>query len=31
MLKVPMIPEKLAYQLIDESLYQVESCHKSWM
>ena len=30
-LKVPMIHEKLAYQLIDESLYQVESCQKSWM
>jgi putative membrane protein len=30
-LKVPMIPERLAYQLIDESLYQVQSCQKSWM
>ena len=30
-LKVPMIPERLAYQLIDESLHQVESCQKSWM
>ncbi len=30
-LKVPMIPQRLAYQLIDESLHQVESCQKSWM
>jgi putative membrane protein len=30
-LKVPMITEKLAYQLIDEGLYKVESVHKSWM
>ena len=30
-LKVPMINEKLAYQLIDDGLYQVESCQKSWM
>ena len=30
-LKVPMITEKLAYELIDEGLYKVESCQKSWM
>ncbi|MFQ3189288.1 MAG: putative membrane protein [Paraglaciecola sp.] len=30
-LKVPMINEKLAYKLIDEGLYQVESTQKSWM
>jgi putative membrane protein len=30
-LKVPMINENLAYSLINEGLYQVESCHKSWM
>ena len=30
-LKVPMLPEKLAYKLIDEGLYQVESTQKSWM
>lgn len=30
-LKVPMINEKLAYKLIDEGLYQVESSQKSWM
>lgn len=30
-LKVPMITEKLAYELIDQGLYQVESCQKSWM
>ena len=30
-LKVPMVHEKLAYELIDEGLYQVESCEKSWM
>jgi putative membrane protein len=28
---VPMIDENLAYQLVDEGLYQVESCEKSWM
>jgi putative membrane protein len=30
-LKVPMIHERFAYELIDQGLYQVESCHKSWM
>ena len=30
-LKVPMITENLAYQLIDEGLYKVESMQKSWM
>ena len=30
-LKVPMINQKLAYKLIDEGLYQVESSQKSWM
>jgi putative membrane protein len=30
-LKVPMITEKLAYDLIDDGLYQVESSQKSWM
>jgi putative membrane protein len=30
-LKVPMIAEKLAYELINEGLYKVESCKKSWM
>jgi putative membrane protein len=30
-LKVPMINERLAYKLIDEGLYQVESTEKSWM
>jgi putative membrane protein len=30
-LKVPMIHERLAYELIDEGLWQVESCQKSWM
>ncbi|MFT6989605.1 MAG: putative membrane protein [Paraglaciecola sp.] len=30
-LKVPMITEKLAYDLIDNGLYQVESSQKSWM
>jgi putative membrane protein len=30
-LKVPMVPEILAYELIDEGLYQVQSCQKSWM
>ena len=30
-LSVPMIPEKLAYELIDVGLYQVESSQKSWM
>ena len=30
-LMVPMINERLAYQLIDVGLYQVESCQKSWM
>ncbi len=30
-LKVPMINERLAHKLIDEGLYQVESCQKSWM
>jgi putative membrane protein len=30
-LKVPMLNEKLAYQLIDEGLYKVESVQKSWM
>ncbi|MFT5837723.1 MAG: putative membrane protein [Flavobacteriales bacterium] len=30
-LVVPMVHEKLAYELIDEGLYQVESCEKSWM
>jgi putative membrane protein len=30
-LKVPLISQKLAYELIDEGLYQVESSQKSWM
>ena len=30
-LKVPMLNENLAYELIDQGLYQVESCQKSWM
>ena len=30
-LKVPMITEKLAYRLIDEGLYKVESSQESWM
>jgi putative membrane protein len=30
-LTVPMIHENLAYALIDQGLYQVESCQKSWM
>lgn len=30
-LKIPMINEKLAYELIDQGLYQVESSQKSWM
>ncbi|WP_339724961.1 PH domain-containing protein [uncultured Paraglaciecola sp.] len=30
-LKVPMISEELAYGLIDQGLYQVESSQKSWM
>jgi putative membrane protein len=30
-LKVPMINENLAYELIDQGLYQVESSQKSWM
>jgi len=30
-LTVPMITEKLAYELIDQGLYKVESCQKSWM
>jgi len=30
-LKVPMIKERLAFELVDEGLYQVESSQKSWM
>jgi putative membrane protein len=30
-LKVPMIDENLAYTLINEGLFKVESCQKSWM
>jgi putative membrane protein len=30
-LNVPLINERLAYYLIDDGLYQVESCQKSWM
>jgi len=30
-LKVPMIKQNLAYQLIDEGLYQVETSQRSWM
>jgi len=30
-LKIPLITETLAYELIDQGLYQVESSHKSWM
>jgi putative membrane protein len=30
-LMVPMINENLAYELINDGLYQVESCQKSWM
>jgi putative membrane protein len=30
-LQVPMIPENLAYELINEGLHQVESCQRSWM
>lgn len=30
-LQVPMLKENLAYELVDQGLYQVESCQKSWM